>query len=47
MASQDGRDAVRLDGGRDVVLAVLDVLEHDGVQTSIVELLSLAHVSTD
>jgi hypothetical protein len=37
-AYQNGRDTVRLDRSRSLVLAQLDVLKHDGVQTSVLEL---------
>lgn len=42
VASQNGGNAVRLNGSRSIVLAKLDVLEHDGVQTSILKLWSSA-----
>jgi len=43
MAGQDGGDAVRLDGCWVLVLAQLDILKHDGMQTSILKLWSLVH----
>jgi hypothetical protein len=38
MTSQNCGDAVGLNGGRVGVLAELDVLEHDGVETCVLEL---------
>jgi hypothetical protein len=38
VSSQNGRDAVALNGRRHVVLAKLDVLKHDGVQARVIEL---------
>jgi hypothetical protein len=38
MAGQDGGDAVGLDWSRVLVLAQLDVFQHDGVETGILKL---------
>jgi hypothetical protein len=40
--SQNGRDTVALNGRRHIVLAELDVLKHDRVETCVIELDSVS-----
>ena len=47
MYGQDGGDAVGLDRSWSPVLAQLDVVEHDRVKTSILELERLVEASTN
>ena len=46
MSGQDGGDAVGLDRSWSLVLAQLDIVEHDRVKTGIFELERLAEAST-
>jgi hypothetical protein len=38
VSSQDGRNAVALNGRRHTIPAELDVLKHDGVEAGVIEL---------